>query len=92
MRVILRLRVEDKLYTSKYRNETQQLIVKSVIAAVNRFNIVDDYFEIVVTTKDAYITKCYLKMSEEIYEYFIDSYGGKKYLERDYQIIFLKTA
>lgn len=92
MRVVLRLKVEEKCHTSKYRPESQQMIVETVLMAVERFNIIDDYFEMSVVTEDDYVTKCVLKMSEDIYEYFVDSYGGKKYLEKDYQVIFLKTA
>jgi len=92
VRVILRLKIEEKYHTSKYRSETQHLIVETVMMAIDKFSLVDDFFEMIVVTKDDYVTKCYLKMSEEIYEYFLDSYGGKKYLERDYQVIFLKTA
>ena len=92
MRVVLRLKVEEKYHTNTYRPETQQMIVETVLLAIERFNIIDTFFEMIVLTEDNYVTKCVLKMSEDIYEYFVESYGGKKYLEKDYQVIFLKTA
>jgi hypothetical protein len=92
VRVVLRLKVEDKPYASKFNINTQLQIMETIKLAVERCSMVDDYFEIIVTTENNYVEKCLMKMSEEIYDYFLKSYGNKKNLEKDYQVIFLKTA
>ena len=88
---MLRLRVEDKPYASKFNFNTQLQIMDTIKLAVKKCNIVDDYFEIIVTTENNYVKKCLMRMSKDLYFYFLGSYRDAADLEEDYQVFFLKT-
>ena len=51
------------------------------------YNIQDKLFEVSVKTKNNKMVSCQIKMSFEIFRYFVRAYGSIDLLERDYEII-----
>jgi len=86
--IILRLKTEEKK-TSKinYSPKTIVFIEEIVAQAIRMYNIQDKLFEVSVKTKNDKMVSCQIKMSFEIFRYFIRAYGSIDLLERDYEII-----
>ena len=84
--VILRLKMEEKT-PGKYSPETILLIEETVAQAIRQYDIKDKMFEVSVKTKDNIMQSCQIKMSFEIFRYFVRAYGSIDRLERDYEII-----
>jgi len=86
--VILRLKVEEKKpSTVTYSPKTILFIEETVAQAIRMYNIQDKLFEVSVKTKNDKMISCQIKMSFEIFRYFIRAYGSIDLLERDYEII-----
>lgn len=86
--VVLRLKMENKRPSEKpYTPETILLIEETVSSAIHKYKIKDKLFEISVKTKNDRMVSCQIKMSHEIYRYFVRSYGTVETLEKDYEVI-----
>ena len=62
-------------------------IEETVAQAIRVYNIKDKTFEVSVKTKNDIMVSCQIKMSFEIFKYFVRAYGSIDTLERDYEII-----
>ena len=71
----------------KYSPETILLIEETVAQAIRQYDIKDKMFEVSVKTKNNTMQSCQIKMSFEIFRYFVRAYGSIDRLERDYEII-----
>lgn len=86
--IVLRLRVESKKPSDvPYTPATILYIEETVAKAINLYKIKDKLFEISVKTKNDRMVSCQIKMSHEIYRYFVRAYGSIEALEKDYEII-----
>jgi hypothetical protein len=86
--IILRLKVEEKkIGKTKYSPETIVIIEETVAHIIKMYNIEDKTFEVVVRTKEGVMSSCQIKMSFDIFRYFVRAYGSIDILERDYEII-----
>lgn len=86
--IILRLKVENKKSSQvPYTPKTILLIEETVFQAIKFYDIQDKLFEVSVKTKDDKMISCQIKMSYEIYRYFVRAYGSIDALEKDYEII-----
>lgn len=86
--IILRLKVEEKKPSkSKYTPQSILFIEETVARAIEIYDIKDKTFEVCVKTKKDIMTSCQIKMSFEIFRYFVRAYGSIDMLERDYEII-----
>lgn len=86
--VVLRLRVESKKPSEQpYTPKTILFIEETVAQAIKLYNIKDKLFEVSVKTKNDIMVSCQIKMSHEIYRYFVRAYGSVDALEKDYEII-----
>jgi len=86
--IVLRLKTEEKsLSKTSYNPKTILVIEETVAQAIRVYNIQDKLFEVSVKTKDEKMISCQIKMSFEIFKYFLRAYGSIDKLERDYEII-----
>jgi len=86
--VVLRLRVEDKDPTQKpYMPGTIIEIEESVARYIKMYSIKDKLFEVSVKTKNDVMASCYIKMSLEIFKFFVRAYGSEKLIKKDFEII-----
>lgn len=86
--IYLRLKIEEKIPSkTKYTPETILFIEETVAQAIKLYKIKDKTFEVSVRTKNDIMTSCQIKMSFEIFRYFVRAYGSIDLLERDYEII-----
>ena len=86
--IVLRLRVETKKPSEQpYTPETILFIEETVARAIGMYKIKNKLFEVSVKTKDSKMSSCQIKMSHEIYRYFVRAYGSVDALEKDYEII-----
>jgi len=86
--IILRLKVEEKKASKmKYSPDTILFIEETVAHFIKIYNIVDKTFEVTVRTKDGIMCSCHIKMSFDIFRYFVRAHGSVDMLERDYEII-----
>jgi len=86
--IVLRLKTEEKKPSKvPYSPKTILFIEETVAQAIRMYNIQDKLFEVSVKTKDDKMISCQIKMSFEIFRYFIRAYGSIDLLERDYEII-----
>ena len=86
--VVLRLKMEDKKPSKViYSPKTILFIEETVAQAIRMYNIQDKLFEVSVKTKNEKMISCQIKMSFEIFRYFVRAYGSIDILERDYEII-----
>jgi hypothetical protein len=86
--IILRLKIEEKRAgKAKYSPETILFIEETVAHFIRIYDIQDKTFEIVVRTKDGIMCSCQIKMSFDIFRYFVRAHGSVDLLERDYEII-----
>jgi len=86
--IVLRLKTETKKASTKPYNPKVIIDIEETVAeAIKAYKIKDNLFEVSVKTKNNIMKSCYIKMSYELYKYFIRAYGSKKELEKDYEII-----
>jgi len=86
--VILRLKVEEKKPSAETYSPKTILFIEEIVAqAIRMYGIEDKLFEVSVKTKNDKMISCQIKMSFEIFRYFIRAYGSIDLLERDYEII-----
>ena len=86
--IVLRLKTEEKkLSKTPYNPKTILFIEETVAQAIRMYNIEDKLFEVSVKTKNEKMVSCQIKMSFEIFKYFLRAYGSIDLLERDYEII-----
>ena len=86
--VVFRLKVEDKDPSQKpYLPKTIIDIEESVSRGIKMYEIKDKLFEVSVKTKDNVMVSCYMKMSYEIFRFFIRAYGSEKLIKKDFEIV-----
>ena len=86
--IVLRLKTEEKKPSKiPYSPKTFLFIEETVAQAIRMYNIEDKLFEVSVKTKNEKMVSCQIKMSFEIFKYFLRAYGSIDMLERDYEII-----
>jgi len=86
--IVLRLKVESKKPSdTPYTPATILFIEETVAKAIEVYKIKDKLFEVSVKTKDDKMVSCQIKMSHQIYRYFVRAYGSVEALEADYEII-----
>lgn len=78
--------MEDKK-PGKYTPATILFIEEAVAQAIRKYNIQNKLFEVSVKTKNNIMQSCQIKMSFEIFRYFVRAYGDIEKLEKDYEII-----
>ena len=90
--MVLRLRVEDKDPSQKpYIPKTIINIEESVARCIKIYGIKDKLFEVSVKTKDEAMVSCHIKMSMEIYRFFVRAYGAEKNIKKDFEIFKKKS-
>lgn len=86
--VYLRLKIEEKKTSKKKYSPGIILFIEETVAhAVRVYAMQDKTFEVSVKTKNDVMISCQLKMSFEIFRYFVRAYGSMDALEQDYEII-----
>lgn len=69
-----------------YKDEYVKDIEYTVRKAAQNFGIKNYIFETVVKTEHDRLVYCTFKMSDKIYKFFCNAYGGLQMLEKDYQV------
>jgi len=86
--IVLRLKTEEKKPSKiPYSPKAILFIEETVAQAIRMYNIQDKLFEVSVKTKNEKMISCQIKMSFEIFRYFLRVYGSIDLLERDSEII-----
>jgi len=86
--IVLRLKTELKRASKQPYDPRVIIDVEETVArAIKLYKIKDTLFEVSVKTKEGIMKSCFIKMSFELYKYFVRAYGSVEHLEKDYEII-----